>query len=127
EVIKREMKASSRGYNTQHIARTTKELKADLDEQIEFVSETGDKQISSTFMVYVWSDSKEQLQQDIAKVKSVGDKYGAVFDPFYLTQEMALNSSLPLGKNYMDFERMFLRDLITPNISINSPYTSMDV
>ncbi|MGF2101076.1 VirB4-like conjugal transfer ATPase, CD1110 family, partial [Lactococcus lactis] len=25
EVIKREMKASSRGYNTQHIARTTKE------------------------------------------------------------------------------------------------------
>ncbi|MGV8956305.1 VirB4-like conjugal transfer ATPase, CD1110 family [Lactococcus lactis] len=127
EVINREMKATSRGYSTQHIARTTKELKADLDEQLEFVSETGDKQISSTFMIYVWADSKEQLQQDVAKIKAVGNKFGAVFEPFYLTQEMALNASLPLGKNYMDFERMFLRDLITPNLSINSPYTSMDV
>lgn len=127
EVIKREMKASERGYSTQHIARTIKEDKQDVDEQIEFVEETGDKQFSSTFLVYVWADTKEALYRQVAKVNAVGEKFGAVFEPLYLVQEQALNSSLPIGKNYLDFERTFLRDLITPNISINSPFTSQDV
>ncbi|MGT9161891.1 VirB4-like conjugal transfer ATPase, CD1110 family [Enterococcus faecalis] len=127
DVMKREMKASERGYSTKHIARTVKELQNDLEEQIEFVEETGDKQLSSTFFVYVWDDSKEALYHQIDKVKAVGEKFGAVFEPLYLTQEQALNSSLPLGKNYLSFERTFTRDLITPNISINSPFTSQDV
>lgn len=127
EVIKREMKASERGYSTQHIARTIKEDQKDVDEQIEFVEETGDKQFSCTFLVYVWADSKESLYHQVAKVNAVGEKFGAVFEPLYLVQEQALNSSLPMGKNYLDFERTFVRDLITPNISINSPFTSQDV
>lgn len=127
DVMKREMKASERGYSTKHIARTVKELQNDLEEQIEFVEETGDKQLSSTFFVYVWDESKEALYHQIDKVKAVGEKFGAVFEPLYLTQEQALNASLPLGKNYLDFERTFTRDLITPNISINSPFTSQDV
>lgn len=127
DVMKREMKASERGYSTKHIARTVKELQNDLEEQIEFVEETGDKQLSSTFFVYVWDDSKEALYHQIDKVKAVGEKFGAVFEPLYLTQEQALNSSLPLGKNYLSFECTFTRDLITPNISINSPFTSQDV
>lgn len=127
DVMKREMKASERGYSTKHIARTVKELQNDLEEQIEFVEETGDKQLSSTFFVYVWDESKEALYHQIDKVKAVAEKFGAVFEPLYLTQEQALNSSLPLGKNYLAFERSFTRDLITPNISINSPFTSQDV
>ena len=127
DVIKREMKASERGYSTKHIARTVKELKEDVDEQIEFVEETGDKQFSSTFLVYVWDSSREELYHQIDKVKAVGEKFGAVFEPLYLTQEQALNASLPFGKNYLGFERTFLRDLITPNLSINSPFTSQDM
>nr|WP_230322393.1 DUF87 domain-containing protein [Enterococcus gallinarum] len=127
DVIKREMKASERGYSTRHIARTIREYQEDVNEQIEFVEETGDKQLSSIFLVYVWDDSKEALYHQVDKVKAVGEKFGAVFEPLYLTQELALNSSLPIGKNYLDFEQTFLRDLITPNISINSPFTSQDV
>ncbi|MGM0322414.1 hypothetical protein IGI82_003614 [Enterococcus sp. AZ067] len=127
DVIKREMKASERGYSTRHIARTIREHQEDLNEQIEFVEETGDKQQASTFLIYVWDESKEALYHQIDKVKAVGEKFGAVFEPLYLTQEEALNSSLPIGKNYLDYERTFMRDLITPNISINSPFTSQDV
>ncbi|MDB1688338.1 DUF87 domain-containing protein [Enterococcus casseliflavus] len=127
DVIKREMKASERGYSRQHIARVIREHQQDINEQIEFVEETGDKQLSSTFLVYVWDESKEALYHQIDKVKAVGEKFGAVFEPLYLTQEQGFNSTLPIGKNYLDFERTFLRDLITPNISINSPYTSQDV
>lgn len=127
DVINREMKASSRGYSTEHIARTTKDFQKDLNEQIEFVEETGDKQLSSTFLVYVWDSTKENLYHQIDKVKAIGEKFGAVFEPLYLTQELALNSSLPFGNNYLDVEQTYVRDLITPNISINSPYTSQDV
>lgn len=127
DVIKREMKASERGYSRQHIARVIREHQQDINEQIEFVEETGDKQLSSTFLVYVWDESKEALYHQIEKVKAVGEKFGAVFEPLYLTQEQGFNSCLPIGKNYLDFERTFLRDLITPNISINSPFTSQDV
>lgn len=127
DVIKREMKASERGYSTKHIARTVKELQKDLNEQIEFVEETGDKQFSSTFLVYVWDSSVEALYHQVDKVKAIGEKFGAVFEPLYLTQEQAFNSSLPIGLNFMANERTFLRDLITPNISINSPFTSQDV
>ncbi|EPH88377.1 hypothetical protein D922_03997 [Enterococcus faecalis 06-MB-DW-09] len=127
EVIKREIKATGLGHSRQHIARVIREHQQDINEQIEFVEETGDKQLSSTFLVYVWDESKEALYHQIDKVKAVGEKFGAVFEPLYLTQEQGFNSSLPIGKNYLDFERTFLRDLITPNISINSPYTSQDV
>lgn len=127
DVIKREMKASERGYSTKHIARTVKELQEDLNEQIEFVEETGDKQFSSTFLVYVWDSSVEALYHQVDKVKAIGEKFGAVFEPLYLTQEQAFNSSLPIGMNFIGNERTFLRDLITPNISINSPFTSQDV
>ncbi|WP_438722330.1 VirB4-like conjugal transfer ATPase, CD1110 family [Enterococcus sp. DIV1420a] len=127
DVIKQEQKASRNGSSPERIARTIKELHNDVNEQIEFVEETGDKQMASTFLVYVWDESKEALRYQVDKVKAVGEKFGAVFEPLYLTQEQALNASLPLGKNYLDFERVFLRDLITPNISINSPFTSQDV
>ncbi|WP_445448469.1 VirB4-like conjugal transfer ATPase, CD1110 family [Enterococcus faecalis] len=127
DVIKQEQKASRNGSSPERIARTIKELHNDVNEQIEFVEETGDKQMASTFLVYVWDESKEALRYQMDKVKAVGEKFGAVFEPLYLTQEQALNASLPLGKNYLDFERVFLRDLITPNISINSPFTSQDV
>lgn len=127
DVVKREMKASQRGYSTEHIARSIKDLKEDLDEQIKFISQTGDKQQSTTFLIYTWADSEEGRTKNVKKIRSIGDKHGATFEACYLTQEEALNSSLPLGKNYMDIERLFLRDLITPNISINSPFTSVDV
>ncbi|MDN3202060.1 DUF87 domain-containing protein [Enterococcus faecalis] len=125
DIMKREIKAREAGYS--RVARPIKELQEDLEEQMEFVEETGDKQFSSTFFVYVWDSSKEALQEQINKVKAVGEKFGAVFEAMYLTQEQALNATLPLGKNYAAFEQTYVRDLLTPNLSINSPFTNQDV
>ncbi len=97
------MKASERGYSTRHIARTIRELQEDVNEQIEFVEETGDKQLSSIFLVYVWDDTREALYHKVDKVKAVGEKFGAVFEPLYLTQELGFNSSLPIGKKLFRF------------------------
>jgi hypothetical protein len=127
EAIRREKKALENNQSPQYIARTTKENQNDVEKTIEFVSKTGDKQQLSTFIVHFSGETREELQQNEAKIKGVADKFGAVFAPLYMVQEEALNSTLPLGENYVDIEKNYVRDLITPNIAINSPFTSADV
>ncbi|MFK5292600.1 hypothetical protein ACI3PH_19385, partial [Lactococcus lactis] len=60
-------------------------------------------------------------------IKALGEKYGANFETLDYLQEEALNSVLPIGKNYTDCEKTFQRDLITPNLSVNSPFTTVDI
>lgn len=127
EVLKQRSKSSHKGSGGDYIARGTREYYEDVNEQIDFVTETGDTQFSTTIMVYTWADNSDELRHNIQQINAVGKKFGANFEPFYLTQEQALNSILPLGKNYMDFEKSFVRDLLTPNLSVNSPYTSQDI
>lgn len=127
EIVKQQKQAFKEGYSSNFIARSAKENQKDLDEVINFVRETGDKQFSSIFLIDVSAENPEKLQENLAIVRSVGDKYGAVFSTLDYVQEEALNSVLPLGVNFTDVERTFQRDLITPNLSINSPFTSVDL
>ncbi|GAB2022653.1 ATPase AAA [Pseudolactococcus yaeyamensis] len=127
DMINREEKAARRRHSVQHIARSTQEDYKEVNEQIDFVTETGDKQLSSLIMIHLWADTQAELQDNLNKVETAASKHGAVFAPLYLVQEEALNASLPIGKNYVDIESNYLRDLVTPNISINSPFTSADV
>ncbi|WP_143069096.1 VirB4-like conjugal transfer ATPase, CD1110 family [Lactococcus garvieae] len=127
EAIRREKKALENNSSPQYIARTTKENQNDVEKTIEFVSKTGDKQQLSTFIVHFSGKTREELHQNEAKINGVADKFGAVFAPLYMVQEEALNSTLPLGENFVDIEKNYVRDLITPNIAINSPFTSADV
>ncbi|MCO7181330.1 MULTISPECIES: VirB4-like conjugal transfer ATPase, CD1110 family [Lactococcus] len=127
DVVKRQQKASGGGSGLNLIARSTREAHKEVNEQIEFIAETGDKQSSCTYMVYIWGNNEEELQDAIAKVNGVGERYGAVFSPLFFVQEEALNSSLPIGKNFVDIEKNYVRDLITPNVSINSLWTSADI
>lgn len=127
ELIKQQSKASKEGYSTDFVGRTTKEAQLDLDEVIEFIRETGDKQFSSIFLIYLKGDTEEELEENISVINSIGEKYGAVFSRLPYMQEEGFNSVLPIGKNFTDVEKTFQRDLITPNISINSPFTNVDI
>ncbi len=127
DMIKREERAAERQHSVQHISRSTQEDFKEINEQIEFVTETGDKQFSSLIMVHFWAENHDDLQRNLEKIETVASKHGAVFAPLYLVQEEALNSSLPIGKNYVDIEKNYLRDLVTPNLTINSPFTSADL
>lgn len=127
ELIKQQSRASKEGYSTDFVGRTTKEAQLDLDEVIDFIRETGDKQFSSIFLIYLKGDTEEQLEENINVVNSIGEKYGAVFSRLPYMQEEGFNSILPIGKNFTDVEKTFQRDLITPNISINSPFTNVDI
>lgn len=127
EIIKQQKIAVKEGYSPDFIGRTSKEAQGDLDEVINFVRETGDKQFSSIFLVYLTGKTIEQRDENIRIIKAIGEKYGAIFSSLGYLQEEALNSILPIGMNFTDCEKTFQRDLITPNLSINSPFTTVDI
>lgn len=127
EVIKQQKIAIKDGYSPDFIGRTAKETQEDLNEVINLVRETGDKQFSSIFLVYITGKTKEEITENSRIIKILGEKYGANFETLDYLQEEALNSVLPIGKNYTDCEKTFQRDLITPNLSVNSPFTTVDI
>lgn len=127
EVIKQQKAAYKEGYSPDFIGRATKEAQADLDEVIKFVRETGDKQFSSIFLIYVTGKTLEERDENARMIKAIGEKYGAIFASLGYLQEEALNSILPIGMNFTDCEKTYQRDLITPNLSINSPFTTVDI
>lgn len=127
EVIKQQKIAIKDGYSPDFIGRTAKEAQEDLNEVINLVRETGDKQFSSIFLVYITGKTKEERIENSRIIKALGEKYGANFETLDYLQEEALNSVLPIGKNYTDCEKTFQRDLITPNLSVNSPFTTVDI
>lgn len=127
EVIKQQKIAIKDGYSPDFIGRTAKETQEDLNEVINLVRETGDKQFSSIFLVYLTGQTKEERTENSRIIKALGEKYGANFETLDYLQEEALNSVLPIGKNYTDCEKTFQRDLITPNLSVNSPFTTVDI
>lgn len=127
EVIKQQKIAIKDGYSPDFIGRTAKETQEDLNEVINLVRETGDKQFSSIFLVYITGKTKEERTENSRIIKALGEKYGANFETLDYLQEEALNSVLPIGKNYTDCEKTFQRDLITPNLSVNSPFTTVDI
>ncbi|MFK5292599.1 hypothetical protein ACI3PH_19380, partial [Lactococcus lactis] len=113
EVIKQQKIAIKDGYSPDFIGRTAKETQEDLNEVINLVRETGDKQFSSIFLVYITGKTKEERIENSRIIKALGEKYGANFETLDYLQEEALNSVLPIGKNYTDCEKTFQRDLIT--------------
>lgn len=127
EMIKQQKIAYRDGYSPDFVGRSIKEAQVDLDEVIDFVRETGDKQFSSIFLIYINGDTIEALNENARIIKAIGEKYGAIFSTLSYLQEEALNSVLPIGQNFTDCEKTFQRDLITPNISINSPFTTVDI
>ena len=127
EVIKQQKVAYKEGYSPDFIGRATKEAQEDLDEVIKFVRETGDKQFSSIFLIYVTGKTLEERDENARMIKAIGEKYGAIFAFLGYLQEEALNSILPIGMNFTDCEKTYQRDLITPNLSINSPFTTVDI
>lgn len=127
EIIKQQKTAVKEGYSPDFIGRTSKEAQEDLDEVIKFVRETGDKQFSSIFLIYLTGNTIEEREENARIIKAIGEKYGAIFSTLSYLQEEALNSVLPIGMNFTDCEKTFQRDLITPNLSINSPFTTVDI
>lgn len=127
EMGKQQSRNIQRNMSPDLISRTLKESKKEVDGLSDFVKETGDKQFSSLISICVKAENATDLVDELDKVRGVADQHGAILSPLLYLQEEAINSSLPLGKNYIDCEKAYMIDLITPNLAINSPFVSVEL
>ena len=126
-LLPQQKKASQEGYSQEFVSPELKEAWEDLDEQSQYMRKTGSKLFESSLLLYVYASSQEELLESLDKIREVQEKHSVIFEPLRYLQEQGLLSSLPYGKNYLEGIKGFTRGLITPNLAINIPWTSVEL
>lgn len=76
-----------------------------------------------TFVIVVFSRSKEQLDENVRLVKEISGKHLCVVKPLKYQQEFALNTALPLCRNDLFVERLYT----TESASVFIPYNAQEI
>ncbi|CAM3026336.1 DUF87 domain-containing protein [Lactococcus hircilactis] len=126
-LLPQQKRASSEGYSQEFVSPDLKEAWEDLDEQSQYMRKTGSKQFESSMLLYIHASNREALIDSLDKVNEVQEKHSVRFEPLRYLQEQGLVSTLPLGKNFLEGIKNFTRGLITPNLAINIPWTSVEL
>lgn len=102
-------------------------LENNIDEAealLQTMTQTGDKLFDTVFLIGVLADTEDQLKQALDIIKQVAGSNDMIIDNLTYMQEAAFNSLLPFGKNYLEGVS---RSLLTSNIAVNAPWTSVDI
>lgn len=97
---------------------------SEADELIETITKTGDKIFDTTYMIGIFAENHDELKEAFDEVKRVANSNDLILDKLTYMQEPALNALLPFGHNYLGD---ITRSLLTSNIAVNSPWTSVDL
>lgn len=127
DIMDAQIKATRAGYSPDLIPEKLKENKESADELKTSMKKYNEKLFSSTITVRLIADSLEERKLQIQKIRSIGNQHGIRFGETVLYQEDAFNSVLPIGKNYLDVEENFTQNLITSNLAVTSPFTTVDL
>ncbi|VRV64232.1 Type IV secretion system protein [Streptococcus pneumoniae] len=102
-------------------------LESNIDEAEELLktmTETGDKLFQTVFLIGVFGQDEEELKQALDTIQQVAGSNDLMIDKLPYMQEAAFNSLLPFG---CDFLEGVSRSLLTSNVAVNSPWTSVDL
>ncbi|EHI69861.1 hypothetical protein STRIC_1189 [Streptococcus ictaluri 707-05] len=102
-------------------------LEQNIDEAedlLKTMTQTGDKLFDTVFLIGVLADTEDQLTHALDIIKQVAGSNDLIIENLTYMQEAAFNSLLPFGKNYLEGVS---RSLLTSNIAVNSPWTSVDL
>ncbi|HEL1547187.1 DUF87 domain-containing protein [Streptococcus suis] len=96
----------------------------EADDLIDTITKTGDKIFDTTYLIGIFADTKEDLKEGLDEVKRVASSNDLIIEKLTYMQEPAFNALLPFGFNYL---KDVTRSLLTSNIAVNSPWTSVDL
>ncbi|VNU68456.1 Type IV secretion system protein [Streptococcus pneumoniae] len=102
-------------------------LESNIDEAEELLktmTETGDKLFQTVFLIGIFGQDEEELKQALDTIQQVAGSNDLMIDKLPYMQEAAFNSLLPFG---CDFLEGVSRSLLTSNVAVNSPWTSVDL
>lgn len=97
---------------------------SETDDLIETITKTGDKLFDTTYLIGFFADNLDELKEAYDEVKRVASSNDLILEKLTYMQEPALNSLLPFGYNFLGD---ITRSLLTSNIAVNSPWTSVDL
>lgn len=101
-------------------------LESNLEEAdglIETITKAGDKIFDTTYLIGIFAENQDELTEAFDEVKRIANSNDLILDKLTYMQEPALNALLPFGYNYLGVTR----SLLTSNIAVNSPWTSVDL
>lgn len=96
------------------------------------VRERDQKIFRGLILVHFQAESAEELALYQKRIERAGRKVGVRFGEIYYHQEEALNTLLPIGKNYLDLKqnvrikKVFPRSMTTANLATQIPFASVD-
>jgi len=99
---------------------------AEAEKLLDDLRTKGQRLFLVTILVTVFGNSLEELKNNITELKGVARKNGANLDAISFYPAETLNSTLPMGKNFLPIENVE-RLLNTSATAILIPFTSMDV
>ncbi|MDI6043904.1 DNA (cytosine-5-)-methyltransferase [Streptococcus equi subsp. zooepidemicus] len=122
--IGEQQKMARSGVYLEKVSQVLESNIDEADELIKTMTQTGDKLFDTLFLIGVFADNEDQLKHSLDIIKQVAGSNDLVIDNLTYMQEAGFNSLLPFGKNYLDGVS---RSLLTSNIAVNSPWTSVDL
>lgn len=122
--IGEQQKMARSGVYLEKVSQVLESNIDEADELIKTMTQTGDKLFDTLFLIGVFADNEDQLKHSLDIIKQVAGSNDLVIDNLTYMQEAAFNSLLPFGKNYLEGVS---RSLLTSNIAVNSPWTSVDL
>ncbi|HEO6773551.1 TPA: AAA family ATPase [Streptococcus agalactiae] len=122
--IGEQQKMARSGVYLEKVSQVLESNIDEADELIKTMTQTGDKLFDTLFVIGVFADNEDQLKHSLDIIKQVAGSNDLVIDNLTYMQEAAFNSLLPFGKNYLEGVS---RSLLTSNIAVNSPWTSVDL
>lgn len=76
-----------------------------------------------TMLAYTYGSTKEELSDKVRELCRVAKAKGVTFKPLDYQQEAGINSVLPIGKNFIPFERT----MPTSSVSILIPFANQEL
>ncbi|HJB27193.1 MAG TPA: DUF87 domain-containing protein [Candidatus Blautia faecavium] len=105
-VITQQQRASKKGYSPDLISPKYLASQRSASQLLNDITKDNMKLFVTTLCVCVFAETKEQLEEYTKTVQATAERFICSLQKLYKPQELAFNSCLPLGKNWLPIERV---------------------
>ena len=121
--IEEQKKAVRAGYDMDIIPSDLNTYSQEAKSLLEDFQNRNERMFLITLLITNISDSKQKLDDSIYQTSGIANKYNCVLRRLEYQQEAGINSTLPIGNNLIEIERV----LTTSSTAIFIPFTTQEL
>ncbi|MCC2254570.1 hypothetical protein LKD70_09095 [Ruminococcus sp. CLA-AA-H200] len=118
-ILETQKKASRSGYDPSLISPDTQDAKEEAKELIDGLSKDNNRLFVTNIVITVFAATMEELGQFEKELKTLAAKCLVTIKPLSMQQEQGFNSSLPIGNNQLEIQRLMTSNSIGAIIPFN--------